>query len=500
MAILREDLRGRTVLYTDAVVVDSSNVGDVLQAAINDHETNQNDIEYLYEYYKGDTPINTRTKDFNGNINNKICINRASEIVNFKVGYLLSAPIQYIDAANNDAEDDILSNDLDKLIQYCKLEDKDTSDLEVAEWQSICGTAYRMVLPKDAFEEGESPFSIHTLDPRYTAVVYSSRLGHKPMMAFTSVEQVEENRTIYYVYTDTDFYVLDGEGNDASDELTKSGPHALGRVPIIEYPANNARMGDFEGVITVLNAINTVTSNQVDGVEQFIQAILCMENLQIEAKAGQSQEDAEIEFLQAVRETGGLMLPKDSRAYYLLQELNQTQTETLIEELYDSVLSICGMPSRHYSSRSTSDTGSAVMLRDGWSTTEAYARNRENYYKKSERKFLNIMISLCNNIAGTNLMYSAVDIRFPRRNYTNDSANVTNLISMLSSDWITPEFAYSHSNMCADPHHEYLLAKKWHEQAEKDDVDALAAVNDDEPEDSVVESVVQRDETSTIMA
>ena len=478
MAQLREDLYGRTVLYTDVLEVDSSNIGDVLSAAINDHDQNSTDIDYLFNYYKGDQPINQREKTYNNEINNKVVSNVAAEIVDFKIGYLLSAPIQYIDAASNDTEDEITNNDLDIMTRYCMLEDKETSDLEVAEWQSICGRGFRMLLPKTEVMENESPFAIYTLDPRNTEVVYSSKMGHKPMMAFTSIT-LEDDSKIYYCYTDKDFFVLDEDGNDVSDEINKSGPHALGMIPIIEYPANNARIGDFEQVLSLLNAINTVTSNRVDGVEQFVQAILCMEGMQIEAKQGQSQEEAELMFMESIREIGGMMIPKDSKAYYLVQELNQEQTETLVQSLYERVLTIVGMPSRNFgNNRSTSDTGSAVILRNGYSETEARARVRENYYRKSERRLLNLMITLTNALAGTDLMITDVDIRFPRRNYTNDSANVANLISMLSSDWITPEFAYSHSNMCADPHHEFLLAKKWHDEHENAEVDELDAVND----------------------
>jgi hypothetical protein len=51
--------------------------------------------------------------------------------------------------------------------------------------------------------------------------------------------------------------------------------------------------------------------------------------------------------------------------------------------------------------------------------------------------------------------------------------------------------------MCADPHHEYLLAKTWAESKERQDVEELANVNSDEPEGS---NVAQHDETSSIMS
>jgi len=498
MAQLREDLYGRTVLYTDALVVDDSNVGDILADAINDHDQNSTDIDYLYEYYKGDQPINQRTKTYNSEINNQVVVNRAAEIVDFKVGYLLSAPIQYIDSANNDHIETAEGNDLDTMTRFCMLEDKDTSDLEVATWQSICGRAFRMLLPKEETIEGESPFAIYTLDPRNTEVIYSSKLGHKPMMAFTSIT-LDDDSKIYYCYTSTNFYVLDEDGNDASDEVTKSGPHALGMIPIIEYPANDARIGDFEQVLSLLNAVNTVTSNRVDGVEQFIQAILCLEGMQIEHAQGQSQAQAELEFMTQVREVGGMMIPKDSKAYYLSLELNQQQTETLVQSMYDQILTIVGMPNRNMTDSSTSDTGSAVILRNGYSEAEARARIRENWFRRSERRFLNLMIILSNTVGGTDILPTDVDIRFPRRNYTNDSANVTNLISMLSCDWITPEFAYQHASMSADPHRDFLLAKAWHDAQEQADVDALAEENNDEPEGSV-ELPASRDTTSQIEA
>ena len=40
------------------------------------------------------------------------------------------------------------------------------------------------------------------------------------------------------------------------------------RADIFEYEANTARMGAFEPVLTMLDAINTVQSNRIDGVEQ----------------------------------------------------------------------------------------------------------------------------------------------------------------------------------------------------------------------------------------
>lgn len=451
------ELHGRKVIYTDAEEITSQNVVDILKKADEDNASNVADIEYLYDYYKGKQPILDRIKDFNDHINNTVVENHASEIVTFKTGYFLSAPIQYIDSG-----EDEVTEDLTKINAWLDLESKETSDLELAEWSSICGTSYRLCLPKEErIDETDSPFEFFTLDPHTTFVVYSSKLGHKSMMGVTYFQLADEDKKVYYVYTDKEFFVI------KDDKIESSASHIMGVIPIIEYPANKARMGDFEIVIGLLDAINTVQSNRVDGVEQFIQSILCLENMQILV-------DDEPEFMARLKEVGGMFLPEGAKAYYLNQQLNQGDTQTLKNNLYDAVLYICGMPNRNGGS-STSDTGAAVILRDGWSAAEARAKNTEAYFKKSERKFLNMVLYISNNMGGTNIGLTQVNIRFPRRNYTNDSAKVSNLVTMLSNEWIAPQQAFEHSDMFPDPDAAFKEAKKWHDEQETKTASALMA-------------------------
>ena len=463
-----KQLTGRKVIYTDVEEVTAENVVDVLKSASDSNQSNVSDIKYLYDYYKGKQPILEREKTFNDTINNKIVENRANEIVAFKTGYFLSAPIQYIDMGEDEVTDDL------KLINgWADLESKESADLDLAEWLSICGTGFRMVLPKqERLDDSDSPFEIFTLDPQTTFVVYSSKLGHKPMMGVTFFQLADEDKSVYYVYTQSEFFII------SDDAIQERQSHALGMVPIIEYPANKARLGDFEIVIPLLDAINNMQSNRADGVEQFIQAILCLENMQLD-------DDDEAGFMTRLKEVGGLMLPEGAKAYYLTQQLNQGDTQTLKDDLYNAVLYICGMPNRNGGS-STSDTGSAVILRDGWADAEARAKITENYFKKSERKFLNMIILISNTIGGTNIMLPQVGIRFPRRNYTNDSAKVTNLVTMLANDWIAPQQAFEHSDMFPDPDAAFLEAKKWHDENEAKQAQSLMNTDNgsDIPDDS----------------
>lgn len=132
MAMIRT-LTGRTVIYTDVDVIDRSNVVEVLNKALETHDVNKNDIQYLYDYYKGKQPILERVKDIRPEINNKLVENRANEIVSFKVGYLMGEPIQYVCRGGSDEH----SEAINQLNEFVFAEDKAAKDKELADWFTI---------------------------------------------------------------------------------------------------------------------------------------------------------------------------------------------------------------------------------------------------------------------------------------------------------------------------------------------------------------------------
>lgn len=462
-------LYGRNIIYTDAEEINSTNVVDILKDCADKFTPIQNDIKYLKNYYRGKQPILDRRKDFNENINNKITINRAQEIVEFKQGYFMSAPIQFID---DDAENEV-TPELKRFNDFMKVVSKNAIDMEIVEDFLVTGTAYKMIVAPETFDEnlGQSPFEIYELDPETTFVVYSTAVGHKPMMGVTLVT-TSDDKTIYTVYTGTEVFTIE------DDKIVDHETHAIGGIPIIEYPANKYRLGAFEIVIPLLDAINLTESNRLDGVEQFIQALLVIEGMELvdlvdDGRGGQKEERITITQL---KEEGGLNLPSGSKAYYLMQELNQGETQTLIDDMYDAVLTICGMPQRQHTA-SGGDTGAAILLKDGWSSSEARAKKTEACFERSERKFLALAINIANTIASVNLNPYQVDIRFPRRNYTNDSAKVSNLIAMLNCEKISPQLAFAHSDMFPDPNAAYVESMKYYEESEQKETEELANLN-----------------------
>ena len=444
-------LFGRRVIYTEVTEINAGNIIDVLQKALFTHLQNQSEIDYLYRYYRGDQPILGRKKEVRPEINNMIVENRANEIVSFKTGYLVGEPIQYVSRGNDEAA----ASEVLTLNDYMLSEDKQAQDKELADWMHICGTAYRMVLP-DAMadvEEDEAPFEIFTLDPRYAFVVYSVGLGHKPMMGVRYV--VKEDRTIVFSCWTQDRYFEVWNTWD----VIHSEDQILG-IPIIEYPLNQARLGAFEIVVPLLDAINMTESNRVDGVEQFIQSLMLFHNVDI------SSDDFD-----KLRDLGAIKY-KDIDAtlkaeiQYLTSEMNQTQTQTLVDSMYETVLTICGMPNRN-GGTSTSDTGTAVIMRDGWSAAEARAKDTEPVFKKSEKEFLKLVLRICRDMGDLSLKLSALEIRFTRRNYENIAQKSTVLTQMLACEKIAPELAFTHCGLFSDPQLAYRMSMDYMAEQEK---------------------------------
>lgn len=443
-------LNGRRMILTDETEVNIGNVVQILRKALPYHWKNRSEISYLWSYYKGRQPILNRVKEVRPEITNKIVENRANEIVSFKSGYLMGEPLQYVSRGN--AEN--IADAINQLNEFVFAEEKPAKDKELADWFHICGTSFRMVLPDEmAGEDDESPFEIYTLDPRNTFVVYNNGLGNKPILGVKYV--VDENGVVHYsCYSDREYFEI------VESKVVSYDTHILGEIPIIEYPLNMARIGAFELVIPLLDAINLTDSNRLDGVEQFIQALMLFHNVDISSKD-----------FDELRERGAIKF-KDidpqlkAEINYLVSNLNQGETQTLVDHMYQTVLTICGMPNRNGGS-STSDTGSAVIMRDGWSAAEARAKDSELMFKKSERIFLKVVLNICRTLADMDLKVCNVEIRFTRRNYENILQKAQVLDLMLKNNKIHPRLAFEHCGLFVDSDLAYTLSAEYAEEQEQ---------------------------------
>lgn len=439
---------GRITIYTDEERITAENVQAVLSDAMVYHRLNAARIDYLWRYYKGEQPVLNRVKTVRPEINNKVVENHANEIITFKTGYLLGEPMQYV--ARGD--DESVSAKITQLNDYMLLQKKSTVDHDLAEWFFVSGTGYRIALPnpdKDFSEE--CPFEMYSLDPRFTFVIYSSGLGHKPLAGVMCLIKADGTEVCSVYTADTFFEVVNGE-----IKTVKS--HTMRMVPIVEYPANNAKLGAFEIVLPLLDALNDTASNRMDGLEQFIQAFMKFINCDIDEAS-----------FKALKELGAIKIKslegQKADVDIVSSELDQTQTQTLKDDLYQSVLIICGMPNRNGGS-STSDTGQAVILRDGWSDAEARAKDVEQMFIASEQQFLRLVFNICRDTGHLDLKLTNVGMKFTRRNHSELLTKSQVLTTMLQSSKIHPRLAFSHCGMFVDPEEAYLASEGYAKEQE----------------------------------
>lgn len=148
-------MNGREKIKTSREKITRENVVSVLNDALGTHHRNAADIRFLHRYVKGVQPIIYREKDVRPEICNKIIVNRAAEITEFKTSYLLGEPCQYISRTNQ-------TDGVAQLNDYMTVRGKASVDAELAFWFHVCGVAYRMILPTPG---DDAPFDMFVLNP-----------------------------------------------------------------------------------------------------------------------------------------------------------------------------------------------------------------------------------------------------------------------------------------------------------------------------------------------
>ena len=440
-------LFGRRMILTSEKAINAGNVAKVIETAFITHMMNRGEIEYLWQYYKGVQPILYRNREVRNDLTKRIVENRANEITSFKVGYIAGKPIQYISSSEG------VSDEIAKLNDAMRIIGKHTKDKELIEWQMICGLGYRYVVQnQDRFSR--VPFNLYTLDPRDTFVIRANDYSKRVLAGVHYVTDENANIT-FTIYTENEVFTLIKGGNGVTAKKNN-----FGLIPIIEYPANNARLGCFEIVLSMLDAINDFDSARLEAVEQFVQSLLVLYNCQIDE--GTTAED--------IRAAGMILLKSigDAKADVknLADELNQTQNQTLKDDLYNSVLQIVGVPSQSATGTSDSSNNGAVVLKNGWQGAETRATEFEAMFKQPEMEMLLVVSAICNVLGGSEYEFDpySVEVKFTRRNYEDILSKSQTLITMLGNDKVHPQKAYEASGLFVDTEEAYQMGMDWFEK------------------------------------
>ena len=480
-------LHGRRRILTGEKKITRENVIDVLQKALSVHALNRREILFLQDYERGIQPVLNRQKEYHAEINNKIVVNIASEITTFKESEFAGEPITYVSRRGNKGVDDEkrdIPEKVEKINDMMLSEAKQSWDLELAHKMFICGVAYRLVYhdtEENAEEDflDEAPFEIAVPDVENTFVVRRNDAKKNVVMGVTYVyKDPPANMVEYTVYTPDVTYTIEGKAGAKGKnglKITDEVHHNFGRISLIEYPCNPDYMGAFEVVIDLLNAVSLTLSNQEDGIEQFIQALMVFDGVDI------SRDD----FL-ALRDLGAIKLPATQngnggkKLYYLNEQLDQSQTNALVNNMKQIILEIVGMPAQGNASSGDSSNNGAVIMKNGWWHAEGRALQTQNMWKKAETEFLKVVLKICaqtNTLTG--LKISDLEPRFWRQSY-EDLLVKTQSFSTLRTAGMPAIQAFKFSHLSRDPESDALVYDDY-QQMLADELDRLNGVTEDIP-------------------
>lgn len=455
------ELFGRRQIFCDKTDIDKTNILEVLREAYDIHEQNRAEMLYLFEYVKGRQPILGREKQIRPEINEKVVDNMASEILEFKLGYEFGSPISYVQRARKDIKsrkalfsfikklftsEESKKEDLrvaalnEMMVEECKA----AKDLMLAKDVKTCGVGYRLILPK-RMKTGVSVFDILVLNPMNTFVVYSNDAYREPILGVSYFPHKDGSVT-FGCYTKQAYFKIEMRVTKSFDSWFEEKANTLGEIPIIEYINDYDRMGCFERVIPLMDALNTIDSDRVNDIAQHIQNILWGDNVALD-----TNQYAELR-------NQGLILTKSEQGRtatlkYLECVLDQSENQTLVDYVERKIEKIAHIPNR--SELSGGSTGSATNMSTGWMDAETDAKAKEQIWMASERKETAIILKILKtsnevdaDIAELNL--SDIEIKFSRSR-TYDLATKCNSLATLINIGIDPLRAIEIVGLFTDP-------------------------------------------------
>ena len=430
---------GRKIAYTAAEQITADNVVKVIGDCIGIFNYNKTIIRYLWRYYKGDQPIKYRTKLIRDDVCNRIAENHAYEIVQFKVGQTYGEPIQFISRK----DDEKINKAVDALNDYMVDANKQEKDIKGGEWQSATGTSFKAI---QQVENGDIPFRIVVPTPMNTFMIYN-RSTEEPVLAVQELKD-EEGHFYLLAFTETMSFKIE------NSTVVEAKLHTYGGIPIVEYPNNHERISDVELVIDLLDAINNMQSNRMDGVEQFIQSWIKFVNCEIDE-----------ETFAKMKQNGALVVKsmnKDNKSDVdvMTQELNQSETQVAKEDLWDNALTILAIPSKQENS-SGGDRAGATYLRNGWDHSKARAQIKDPVVKASEKRLAKAILNTL-RVSGNDLKITIRDFDVQINHSPQDNMYTkAQTLQILLQAGIHPLVAIKVVGLWGDAEKTFLLSKPY---------------------------------------
>ena len=244
---------------------------EIIKSLIDSHKKEITRLDLLDSYYRSNAPIMKRRKNDPTKSNNKLVTNYARYITTMSTGYFVGIPIQ------TRCKDENL---LDRLTAIFKYNDEPDLNTTLATNNSKYGYSYELHYMD---EQGRNRMA--AVDPREIIYITDNTLNDEPTAAiryFEIKDVVDDNKKIYSieVYTKDSilYYSMDGDSVTLIDEQQ----HPFKDIPIIRYVNNADETGDYEPVLTLIDAYDKIQSDTANDFEELTDSFLSVSGVTLE--------------------------------------------------------------------------------------------------------------------------------------------------------------------------------------------------------------------------
>lgn len=343
--------------------------------------------------------------------NNKIANSYASYITDTLVGYFMGKPVSY------NADDDKVLEELNMIFEY---NDEADENIELAKNASIYGVAYEMLY----MSEEEVRFK--SLDPKQCIPIFDDTIDSN-LLAFIRYYDnydVVQDKTITIIELITDTTITRYQcGNNYNDfTLLDSYKHYFGMVPIAIFKNNEEELGDFETVISLIDAYDKLESDSLNDFEYFVDAYLALYGF-----------TAEPEDIQQMKENRVLLMDEGTSAEWLTKNVSDNNIENIKNRIDADIHKFAKCP--NMADKEFASNASGVAIKFKLLGTENKVSIKERKFKRGLQQRLELLASI-KGVLSDGFDWRSIDIVFSRNIPSNDTdiANMVNTLSGIVSE------------------------------------------------------------------
>lgn len=363
-------------------------------------------LKKLKDYYLNKTAILRRPCVDPSKPNNKVVHPFAQYITDTLVGYFVGEPVSYTS-----------NEDISMLKMIFEYNDEQDENVTIAKNCSIYGKAYELI-----YIDKDGNLRFVALDPREVIPVYGTSLDNELIGAVrfymnrNLVFGVDE--MIVEVYTDKEIIRYKTSDAVADLHLLDCKQHGFNDVPIVEYRNNDDCYGDFEGVMSLIDAYDTLVSDDLNDFEYFVDAYLALYGY-----------TAEPEDIAKMKQQRVLLMDNDSKAEWLVKKGDSQGVETTKERLERDIHKFSKTP--NINDKNFGGNTSGVAMKYKLLGTENIASIKERKFKKGLQRRLELISGILSVLSRPSFDWMGVDITFTRNIPINED-DVANMIKNLN--------------------------------------------------------------------